>query len=176
MRSALDRVIARCLAKNPWERFASFEELVQSLYPYTRSRPRAGASPDAKRSWWMQPSRHQDVWLVAAAGLLLAASLQVPHALHERFGNPPPPARSHYHPGVPYEAFSYTPQTVAAAPESHAPAITVPAKENNASSPHMIHPGKIALASLNIPENPQEHLPNQSANPLRLSQSHTPAN
>jgi serine/threonine protein kinase len=173
---ALDRVIARSLAKNPCERFASFEELVQSLYPYTRSRPRAGASPDANRSWWMQPSRHQDVWLVAAAGLLLAGSLQVPQVLHARFGNPPAPAHSYYCPGVPYEAFSYTPQTVAAAPESHAPADAVPPKESSAITSHMIHPGKIALASLNSLENPQEHLSNQSASPLRLSQSRTPAN
>lgn len=172
---ALERVIARCLAKNPLERFASFEELVQSLYPYTRSRPRAGTS-DAKRSWWIQPSRHQDVWMVAAAGLLLAASLHVPHVLHERFGNPPAPAHSYYRPGVPYEAFSYTPQTVAGAPQSDAPANALPPKESNAVTSHMIHPGKIALASLNSPENSQEHLPNQSVGLVRLSQSRTPAN
>jgi len=36
---ALDLVIARCLAKNPDERFASCEDLAKSLYPFCRSRP-----------------------------------------------------------------------------------------------------------------------------------------
>ncbi len=37
---ALDLVIARCLAKNPDEHFASCEDLAKSLYPFCRSRPR----------------------------------------------------------------------------------------------------------------------------------------
>src|SRR5215831_4021392 len=80
----LDRVIARCLAKNPLERFDSFQQLVTFLYPYTRSRPRPPALPVGKRSWWTEPSRHRDVWMVAAASLLLTASIQVPRALGTR--------------------------------------------------------------------------------------------
>src|SRR5215831_5579078 len=80
----LDRVIARCLAKNPLERFDSFQQLVTFLYPYTRARPRPPALPVGKRSWWTEPSRHRDVWMVAAASLLLTASIQVPRALGTR--------------------------------------------------------------------------------------------
>src|SRR5207253_2658275 len=92
----LDRVVARCLAKNPLERFDSFQQLVTFLYPYTRSRPRPPALRTGKPSWWMQPSRKRDVWMVAAGVLMLIASLQVPRALRARFGMPPAPAPSYY--------------------------------------------------------------------------------
>ena len=35
----LDAVIAKCLAKNPADRFASCEDLARALYPFARSRP-----------------------------------------------------------------------------------------------------------------------------------------
>ena len=111
----LDRVIARCLAKNPLERFDSFHQLVTFLYPYTRARRRPPAFSTGKSSWWMQPSGHRDVWMVAAAGLMLIASLQIPQTLRGHFGNVPAPPHSYYRPGVPLEAFNYTKQTTAAA-------------------------------------------------------------
>jgi len=119
---ALDAVTARCLAKDPLERFASCEELAQALYPFTRARRAVAAS--WKAPWWMRPCRLFEVWVVAAACLLLAGASQLPDWLHARYGMPAP-ARSYYHPGVPPEAFSYTPQTVAATeptemlPETH---------------------------------------------------------
>src|SRR5438270_1135567 len=145
----LDRVVARCLAKNPLERFDSFQQLVTFLYPYTRSRPRLPALTAAKRSWWMQPSKHRDVWMVAAAGMFLVASLQVPPALRARFGNPPSPPRLYYRPGVPYEAFSYTKQRAEVEPQTDAPD---PRQTGKKESPGpAIHVQKIALATLNRP-------------------------
>ena len=147
----LDRVVARCLAKNPLERFDSFQQLVTFLYPYTRSRPRLPALTAAKRSWWMQPSKHRDVWMVAAAGIFLVAFLQLPTALRARFGNPPPPPRLYYRPGVPYEAFSYTKQRAEGEPQTDAPD-QAPRQTGKKESPApAIHVQKIALASLNRP-------------------------
>ena len=152
----VDRVIARCLAKNPLERFDSFDQLVRSLYPFTRSRP--AYLPPGKGSWWMRPSKRRDVWMVAAAGVLLTAFLQLPHALRKRFGIPPAPAPSYYRPGVPYEAFRYTEQTpgVEQAPDtsdaSDAPD-AAPARTGKKETPRrMIRVGKIALAILNRPD------------------------
>jgi serine/threonine protein kinase len=166
----LDRVIARCLAKNPLERFDSFQQLVTFLYPYTRSRRRPPALSTGKRSWWMQPSRLRDVWMVAAAGLLLATSLQVPHALRARFGIPPAPARSYYRPGVPYEAFSYTKQTPAMEPQPDAPEEKPEQTGKKKTRPRMIHSGEIALAALNRQANPQSSTSNQTASMLHVSQ------
>jgi serine/threonine protein kinase len=165
----IDRVIARCLAKNPLERFDSFQELVQCLYPFTRSRPRPATLPVGKRSWWMQPSKHRDVWTVAGAGLLLAASLQVPQALHARFGNPPAPPHSYYHPGVPYEAFSYTKQTLTV--EQHPDATDETTKQTGKKEtlPRIIRSGKVALAELNHPSDSQDSTSNPSASLLQIS-------
>ena len=165
----LDRVIARCLAKNPLERFDSFQQLVTFLYPYTRSRPRPPALPAGKRSWWTEPSRHRDVWMVAAAGMLLTFCLQVPPTLRAHFGDVSVPPPSYYRPGVPLEALSYTKQTAAAEPQTENPDETARQTEKKENRPHVIHSGKVALASLNRPSESEDSAPSQSAAVL-----HTP--
>ena len=147
----VDRVIARCLSKNPLERFDSFDQLVRSLYPFTRSRPRPASLP-GKRLWWMQPSNPRDVWMVAVAGVLLAASLELPHALRQRFGIPPAPAPSYYRPAVPYEALRYTEQTPAVEQPpgaSDAPDAAPGGTGKKETPQRMVHLGKIALGDLN---------------------------
>jgi serine/threonine protein kinase len=165
----LDRVIARCLAKNPLERFDSFQQLVTFLYPYTRARRRAPALSPGKSSWWMKPSKHREVWMVAAAGLLLTASLQVPRAMRAHFGDVPAPPPSYYRPGVPYEAFSYTRQTVAAEPQSDNSNETAKQPGKRESQPPMVHSGRVALAALNRPSDSQNSASSQSASVLPVA-------
>jgi len=152
---ALDRVIARCLAKNPQERFASCEELARSLYPFTRARPRPAESTGKRHSWWMQPSGHRDVWLAAAACLLLAGCFQIPHFLRAHFGVPSAPAHQYFRPGVPYEAFSYTKQTVAPSPDTDVFADDNPSAPSDGTQSHLIHTEKFAMAALNRGESPR---------------------
>lgn len=166
----LDRVIARCLAKNPLERFDSFQQLVTFLYPYTRSRPRPPALCAEKPSWWTRPSKHRDVWMVAAASLLLTAFLQVPHALRTHFGDVTAPPPSYYRPGVPYEAFSYTRQTSGVAPRPETSDETPKPAGKKETQTHTIHSGKIALAVLNRPGDSQNPASSQSASVLHLAQ------
>ena len=148
---ALDRVVARCLAKNPQDRFASCEELAKSLYPFTRSRPKPSALPVKHRSWWSAPARHREVWIAASACLLLAALIQIPHLLSARYGIPPAPTRQYFYPGVPYEALSYSRQTVAQISEPAASSDSVPPAENKNTSSRTIHVEKITLAGFNKP-------------------------
>jgi len=114
--------------------------------------------------------------MVTAAGLLLAASFQLPRALRARFGNPAAPAHSYYRPGVPYEAFSYTPQTVSAEQQPNTSEETLTQTAKSATPPRMIHLGKIALAALNRPDNSQGSSSNQSTSFVRMTQSLTPNN
>ena len=46
---ALDGILARCLAKDPAERFASCEDLARALYPFARSRPQA-SNPETQNT------------------------------------------------------------------------------------------------------------------------------
>jgi serine/threonine protein kinase len=145
---ALDEVLARCLAKNPEHRFKSCEELARSLYPFSRQRPKPRAA--APKSWWNAPATHREVWIAASACLLLALFVQVPRFLKAHFGMPQAPAHSYFRPGVPYEAFSYTRQTVLESPTSD---FFTPQTQfdDPESSPRTIRAAKLALADLNRP-------------------------
>jgi serine/threonine protein kinase len=148
---ALDLVVARCLAKNPDERFASCEDLAKSLYPFSRSRPRTPEPAVKNHSWWSAPTGHREVWMTVSTCLLLAMFIQVPRVLRAHFGIPPAPTRQYFHPGVPYEAFSYSRQTVEPTPASDIWNDATPRTESQHPSPHEIRVQKIALASLNRP-------------------------
>jgi serine/threonine protein kinase len=114
---ALDRVVARCLAKNPRDRFASCDELASALYPLARSRPPSAAPKTRKPFWWSRPSGQRDVWITVAACLLLAASVPGSRSLRARFAVPSAPRIQASLPEVPAEAFTHTLQTAAATPQ-----------------------------------------------------------
>jgi len=81
---ALDRIIARCLAKKTKDRFAHCDELASALYPLARSGPPSAAPKTRKPFWWSKPGGPRDVWTTAAACLLLAASVPVTRSLRAR--------------------------------------------------------------------------------------------
>ena len=170
----LDRVVAHCLAKNPLERFASFDEVVRSLYPFTRSRPRLPASADGKNSWWIRPAGHFDVFKALSVCLLLGALVQFAGFLRARYSTPPAPPRSYYRPGVPYEAYRYSRQTIAVAEQPEVPA-DIPKQTGKKETPqHAIRVGKVALAAMNPPQNSQSSSSKKPANVVRVSQLPTP--
>jgi hypothetical protein len=113
---ALDHIIARCLAKNPKDRFAHCDELASALYPLARSSPPSGAPKTRKSFWWSKPGGQREVWITAAACLLLAGSVPVSRSLRARFTLPEVPAIHFSVPEAPPEALSPTLQAVAEAP------------------------------------------------------------
>lgn len=119
----LDRIIARCLAKNPKDRFAHCDELASALYPFARSSPPTAAPKTKKPFWLLKPGGQRDVWTTAAACLLLAASVPVSRSLSARFTLPTFHAMHFSLPEVPSEALTHTLQT---APE--VPPLVVPGK------------------------------------------------
>jgi serine/threonine protein kinase len=114
---ALDLIIARCLAKNPKDRFPSCDEFASALYPLARSRPPSAAPKTRKPFWWSQPVGQRDVWITAAACLLIAASVQVSRPFRARFVVPPAPSMHFSPPRVPSEAFTHPLQTANEVPQ-----------------------------------------------------------
>jgi serine/threonine protein kinase len=171
---ALDQVVARCLAKNPDDRFASCEDLAKSLYPFCRSRPRTPAPAAKIYSWWSAPAGHREVWMTVSACLVLAMFIQIPGILRAHFGIPPAPARQYFHPGVPYEAFRYSRQTSLPASESDLWGDATPRTENQHPSSREIRVQKIALAEMNKPAVAQNSSSDSSSASARSPQSNTP--
>jgi len=148
---ALDRIIARCLAKNPKDRFAHCDELASALYPFARSSP-SSASPKIKnRFWWSKPGGQRDVWITAAACLLLAATVPVSQSLRARFILPAVPAIHFSVPEVPSEAFTHTSQTVTEAPVPVAAGDPVTQVAQERSHKRANRPAKLAAARTKQP-------------------------
>jgi serine/threonine protein kinase len=72
--AAFDRILARCLAKNPDERYQSGHDLARALYLVARCGTKL--SPQPKRPYWFsRPARPRDLLAIAAAVLLLASAV-----------------------------------------------------------------------------------------------------
>lgn len=61
-----DRIVMRCLAKDPTARYSSGESLAASLYPFARSKAEAAPSR-LNFSWWKKPLRKRDAWIALGA-------------------------------------------------------------------------------------------------------------
>jgi serine/threonine protein kinase len=72
-----DRVVMRCLAKDPNARYASGESLAASLYPFARSKTET-APNRFDFSWWKRPLHARDKWIAIAA--CATAILAIPGA------------------------------------------------------------------------------------------------
>jgi serine/threonine protein kinase len=147
---ALDGIIARCLAKDPKDRFAHCDELASALYPLARSSPPSAAPKTRKRFWWSKPGGQRDVWVTAAVCLLLAASVPVSRSLRARFTRPSVSAIHFSLPAAPSEAFTPASQTVT---EARAPVAGDLVSQVAQERPHRHanRPAKLAAARTKQP-------------------------
>jgi serine/threonine protein kinase len=80
-----DRIVMRCLTKDPNDRYASGESLAASLYPFARNKPQP-APPRFDFSWFKRPLRPSDKWIYGSA---VAAALVAIPVVHNLSGFPP---------------------------------------------------------------------------------------
>jgi serine/threonine protein kinase len=79
---AFDRIVARCLAKNPEERYQSGNDLARALYLVARCGNKLTSQP--KRSYWfLRPAHPRDLLAIASAVLLLASAVTAGGALRD---------------------------------------------------------------------------------------------
>ena len=156
---ALDAIVARCLAKNPADRFASCDELASALYPLARASTKPVAPRIKRRSWWSRPTRPQDVVLMAAACLLLALSVPVIRSVRGGLVVPPPPRAVRFEAAVPLEALVHTTQTVTEALPSAIADGATPAVEGKERSIKSSRSAKVSSSHQKHPSNLQSSQP-----------------
>jgi serine/threonine protein kinase len=80
--TAFDRILARCLAKNPEQRYQSGNDLARALYLVARTanRPMAEHKPFA---WLRRPVEPRDFWAVASLVLLVSGAALTAKSAHE---------------------------------------------------------------------------------------------
>jgi serine/threonine protein kinase len=161
---ALDLIIARCLAKNPKDRFASCDELASALYPLARSRPPSAAPKTKQPFWWSQPVGQRDVWITAAACLFLAASVQVSRPFRARFVVPPAPSMHFSPPRVPSEAFTHTLLTGIEAPQPGIEVKPLPQVAQKRPNRSVVRLAKLAAPPAKEPSSSRDSQGNSSPN------------
>jgi serine/threonine protein kinase len=86
--AALDRIVARCLAKNPEERYQSGNDLARALYLVARCGDRLVATPKSP-SILHRPVLLRDLWAVAGGLLLIVSVAMGATSLRERLAATP---------------------------------------------------------------------------------------
>ena len=151
--AAFDRVIQRCLAKDPDKRYATGEELARDLYPFARSVPQP-ASP-WRRLWTAQPLLRGAVWAAGALALLAAGYFPAAPQVRAHLRIPPAPAAVVYLPMAPADLLGYAKEEPLA--EVRTPAeIVVPAeiavKQASRHSNAAARPRPVALQTVAVSE------------------------
>jgi serine/threonine protein kinase len=80
--AALDRIVARCLAKNPDERYQSGNDLARALYLVARCASKL-TSQEKRPHWFMRPAHPRDLLAIAAGVLLFASAVTAGGALRD---------------------------------------------------------------------------------------------
>jgi serine/threonine protein kinase len=80
--AAFDRILARCLAKNPDNRYQSGNDLARALYLVARCGDKLSAQPN-RPYWFMRPAHPRDLLAIASAVLLIASAVTAAGSLRD---------------------------------------------------------------------------------------------
>jgi serine/threonine protein kinase len=159
--AAFDRILARCLAKNPDERYQSGNDLARALYLVARCGSKL--SPQPRRPYWFsRPAHPRDLLAIAAAVLLLASAVSAAGSLRDWVRNRFTPAVAAVPASATDDSGFARPAQTHATPQISAPAESIPPEPVSKAARKRDSRTPIPQAQMTSPADP---LPNQS--PLR---------
>jgi serine/threonine protein kinase len=81
-----DRVVMRCLSKDPAKRYPTAEALAASLYPFARNNEPIQPKParPSLLSWWNRPIQQKEVWIAGTGLILILTTGFAINARHKR--------------------------------------------------------------------------------------------
>lgn len=126
--TAFDRILARCLAKNPEQRYQSGNDLARALYLVARTanRPLAEHKPFA---WLNRPVERRDFWAVASLVLLVSGVGLTVKSAHEYWQARNTPTVAAAPAGATSKLSNRKPKLMASTRESRAANATPPSAE-----------------------------------------------
>lgn len=79
-----DRIVMRCLAKNPADRYASGDSLAASLYPFARNKPES-VPHRFNFSWFKGPLRPAEAWIFGTAVAATLVAIPIGHNFYQTY-------------------------------------------------------------------------------------------
>ncbi len=125
--AAFDRILARCLAKNPDERYQSGNDLARALYLVARCGDKLSAQPKCPY-WFMRPAHPRDLLAIASAVLLLASAVSAAGSLRDWVRTRATPAIAAVRPNSSKDSSFTTDTRIRKASQVSVPAESAPSK------------------------------------------------
>jgi len=131
--AALDRILARCLAKNPDERYQSGNDLARALYLVARCGTKLTSLP--KRAYWfLRPAHPRDLLAIASAILLFAGAATAGSSLRDWVRNRTTPAFAAVPANTTEDLGGASHRKIQTAPQVIVPVESVPSKNARKTS------------------------------------------
>jgi serine/threonine protein kinase len=131
--AAFDRILTRCLAKNPEERYQSGNDLARALYLVARCGDKLSTKP--KRPYWFtRPAHPRDLLAIASAVLLLASAVSAAGSLRDWVRTRSTPAVASVHPNSARDSALTNHSQIRTAPQVPAVVENVPPKSASKAS------------------------------------------